>query len=199
VKKLILASLLSCLAIEMVNGGLKPGDPAAPFSLKGVDGTMVSLSDYNTMRGVILVFTSNPCPFSNAYEKRIIELHNRYADLGFPVIAINSNNPDVSPDDSFSQMKRLSDEKKYPFPYLKDENAQICEAYGATRNPQVFLLEKGSTGFQIAYVGAIDDNSLDARSVSNNYLDNAIINLMKGTKPDPATTKPIGCMIKSNS
>jgi len=141
-KMLILTTLLSLLPLLSVQGGLKPGDPAPPFSLKSADGTIVSLSDYNNQKGVILVFTSNLCPFSRAYEQRIIQLHKKFADVGFPVVAINSNSVVISPDDSFSHMKQLADEKNYPFPYLKDENQEICKAYGATRNPQVYLLER---------------------------------------------------------
>ena len=196
-KNLILTTLLSLLPLLFVRGGLKPGDPAVPFSLKSVDGTIVSLSDYSNQKGVILVFTSNLCPFSKAYEQRIIQLHRRYADAGFPVVAINSNSTELSPDDSFIHMKQLSEEKNFPFPYLKDENQEVCKAYGATRNPQIYLLEKSSNGFKIAYVGAIDDNSLDSKSVSNNYVEKAVLALLQGTKPVSATTRPIGCIIKT--
>ena len=94
-------------------------------------------------------------------------------------------------------MKQLSEEKNFPFPYLKDENQEVCKAYGATRNPQIYLLEKSSNGFKIAYVGAIDDNSLDSKSVSNNYVEKAVLALLQGTKPVSATTRPIGCIIKT--
>ena len=198
-KKLILAILLSLIPMLFVQGGLKPGDPAAPFSLKSVDGIIVSLADYNNQRGVIMVFTSNLCPFSKAYEQRIIQLHRRFANMGFPVVAINSNSPVISPDDSFSQMKQLSDEKDYPFPYLKDENQEVCKIYGATRNPQIYLLEKSSSGFKVAYVGAIDNNSLDPRSASEHYVENAIIALLRGLRPEPSITKPIGCIIKNTN
>jgi peroxiredoxin len=199
VKKLFLASLLSLLPLLFVQAQVKPGDPAPPFSLKNVDGTIVTLSDYNNQKGVILVFTSNLCPFSKAYEQRIIQLHRRFSSVGFPVVAINSNSLEISPDDSFSHMKQLSDEKDYPFPYLKDETQEICKAFGATRNPQIYLLEKSSNGFKIAYMGAIDDNSLDSKSVANNYVEKAIFALIQGTRPTPATTRPIGCIIKTTN
>ena len=197
-KKSILTSVLYFLALVIAYGGLKPGDPAPSFSLQSVGDTIVSLSDYSNQKGVILVFTSNLCPFAKAYEQRIIQLHNKYANLGFTVVAINSNSPEISPDDNFSNMKLLAREKDYPFPYLKDENEEVCKAYGATRNPHVFLLQKSGSGFLIAYMGAIDDNSLDPGSVSNLYLDNAILALLKGSKPALSSTRPIGCMIKTN-
>lgn len=197
-KKVIIASLLCFMELLLVHGGLKPGDLAAPFSLKSVDGTTISLSDFSDQKGVILVFTSNPCPFSKAYEQRIIELHNKYASLGFSVIAINSNNPELSPDDSFNQMKQLSEKRGYPFPYLKDEKEEVCKAYGASRNPHFFLLEKSGDSFKIAYMGAFDNNALDPRSVSNNYLENAIRALLNGERPQPDSTKPFGCIIKTD-
>ena len=90
-KKTILTSVLALMAFMLVNAGLKPGENAVEFSLKNVDGTSVSLSDYKDQKGLILVFTCNPCPFSKAYEQRIISLHHSYAKQGFPVVAINPN------------------------------------------------------------------------------------------------------------
>jgi peroxiredoxin len=194
-KKLILTSVLSLLALILVHGGLKPGDKAVSFSLKNVDGKTVALADYNSQKGVIVVFTCNPCPFAKAYEQRIIDLHNKYAGMGFPVVAINSNNPNVSPEDSFDHMKSRATEKNYPFPYLVDDQS-IFKAYGATRTPHIYLLEKSGNNFEVAYIGAIDDNAMEASAVTKKYLEGAIKAVIAGEKPSPATTKAIGCTIK---
>ena len=194
-KKLILTSVLSLLALILVHGGLKPGDKAVSFSLKNVDGKTVALADYNSQKGVIVVFTCNPCPFAKAYEQRIIDLHNKYAGMGFPVVAINSNNPNVSPEDSFDHMKSRATEKNYPFPYLVDDQS-IFQAYGATRTPHIYLLEKSGNNFEVAYIGAIDDNAMEASAVTKKYLEGAIKAVIAGEKPNPATTKAIGCTIK---
>jgi peroxiredoxin len=198
-KKAILTSVLTVMTILMVNAGLKPGDNAIDFSLKNVDGTIVSLSDYSDQKGVIVVFTCNPCPFSKAYEQRIITLHQTYASQGFPVVAINPNDVEISPDDSFARMKERSDEQEYPFPYLKDETQEIYKAYGAARTPQIFLLQNKGGKFKVVYIGAIDDNAMDAASVTAKYLESAIAALVSGSSPDPATTKAIGCTIKTKS
>ncbi len=100
----------------MIHAGLKPGDTAEEFTLINVDGTEVSLSDYNDQKGVILVFTCNPCPFAKAYEQRIIQLHQKYAEQGFPVVAINPNDDEISPDDTFEKMKARARERSIPFP-----------------------------------------------------------------------------------
>ena len=198
-KKTILTTVLALMAILLVNAGLKPGDDAFGFSLKNVDGTSVSLSDYNDQKGVILVFTCNPCPFSKAYEQRIIKLHNSYADKGFPVVAINPNDVDISPDDTLEKMKARVDEQDYPFVYLKDETQEVYQSYGATKTPHIFLLQNKGGKFIVTYVGAIDDNAMDEASVTQKYLEKAIAALVSGSKPDPATTKAIGCTIKTKS
>lgn len=194
-KRVILTSVLALLTLILVHGGLKPGDQAVSFSLKNVDGRTVALSDYSSQKGVIVVFTCNPCPFAKAYEERIIDLHNKYSGQGFPVVAINPNNPVVSPEDSFENMKSRSSEKNYPFPYLVDDQG-IFEAYGATRTPHIFLLAKSGNGFEVAYIGAIDDNAMEAGAVSKRYLESAIKAVMAGEKPSLASTKAVGCTIK---
>ena len=198
-KKTILTSVLALMAFMLVNAGLKPGDNAVEFSLKNVDGTSVSLSDYTDQKGVILVFTSNPCPFSKAYEQRIITLHLSYADQGFPVVAINPNDVEISPDDAMDKMKARAEEQDYPFPYLKDESQDVYKAYGASKTPHIFLLQNKGGKFKVAYIGAIDDNAMDAAEVTSKYVEKAIAALVSGSNPDPATTKAIGCTIKTKS
>ena len=198
-KKTILTSVLALMAIMLVNAGLKPGDNAVEFSLKNVDGTNVSLSDYADQKGMIIVFTCNPCPFSKAYEQRIITLHKSYADQGFPVVAINPNDVEISPDDSMDKMKARAEEQDYPFPYLKDESQEVYKAYGASKTPHIFLLQNKGGKFKVAYIGAIDDNAMDAADANNKYLEKAIAALLSGSNPDPATTKAIGCTIKTKS
>jgi len=196
-KKVFLTAALAIAGFVMVNAGLKPGDTAPDFSLKNVDGAMVSLADYSDQKGVIVVFTCNPCPFAKAYEQRIIQLHQKYEDQGYPVVAINPNDDEISPDDTYEKMKQRAGEKEYPFPYLKDETQEVYRAYGAARTPHIFLLEKKGGKFKVAYIGAIDDNAMDASGVTKKYLEDAIAAIISGNNPNPATTKAIGCTIKT--
>jgi len=198
-KKAILTSVLTIMASLLVNAGLKPGDNAVKFSLLNVDGSSISLSDYHDQKGVILVFTCNPCPFSKAYEQRIIMLHKTYANLGFPVIAINPNDVEISPDDTMDKMKLRAEEQDYPFPYLKDETQEVYKAYGATKTPHIFLLQNKGGIFKVAYIGAIDDNAMDPASVTSKYLEHAIAALVSGGNPDPSSTKAIGCTVKTKT
>lgn len=195
-KKLIVLSAILMGTMLSVAAQLEPGNQAVPFTLKGVDDAMVSLSDYNDKEGVILIFTCNPCPFSKAYEDRILQLHKKYAAAGYPVVAINPNDEKASPDDTFEKMKDRAKEKGFPFPYLKDETQEIYKAYGATRTPHVFLLDNDNGTFKVAYIGAIDNNAMDARSVTEKYVEQAIASLEAGKTPDPASVRAIGCTIK---
>lgn len=176
--------------------GLKPGDTAIPFKLKNIDGKMVALNDYAYLRGVILIFTCNHCPFSVAYQDRIIALNKKYASQGFPVIAINSNDADAYPEDSYDNMIVRASEKKFNFPYLLDDTQVIAKAYGAVRTPHVFILQHADNGFAVRYVGAIDDNSDDPAAVKTKYVENAITEIMKGKVVSEPFTKAIGCTIK---
>ncbi|HER09754.1 MAG TPA: thioredoxin family protein [Bacteroides sp.] len=198
-KKTMLTFSLAFASILMLHAGLKPGDNAVDFSLKNVDGTTVSLSDYSDQKGVIVVFTCNPCPFAKAYEQRIIQLHKKYAPEGYPVVAINPNDDQVSPEDTFDKMEARSLESGFPFPYLKDATQEVYQAYGATRTPHIYLLENKGGTFKVAYIGAIDDNAMDASAVSNRYLEDAINSLRAGNQPNPATTKAVGCTIKTRN
>lgn len=182
--------------IALAESGYSVGDMATDFSLKNIDDQMVSLSDYNEAKGFIVIFTCNHCPFSVAYEDRIIALDKKYKEQGYPVIAINPNDPEVNPDDSFELMKVRASEKGFTFPYLFDEGQEIYPQYGATKTPHVYILEKTDAGNRVAYIGAIDDNSKEPENVTEKYVENAVDALLNGNQPELTETVAIGCSIK---
>lgn len=179
--------------IEAQVSGYKPGDKATDFRLMSVDGNYYSMSDYKDAVGFIVIFTCNHCPFAVKYEDRIIELAKKYKGLGYILIAINPNDPQVQPEDSYELMKVRAQEKKFNFPYLFDEGQKIYPKYGATKTPHAFLLDKNLI---VKYIGAIDDNADDADSVTERYLENAIAAMEGGKTPVPGVTRAIGCSIK---
>lgn len=193
---LALSGVLLFTAAAPINNGYEVGDTVADFKLKNVDGKMIALSDYKDVKGVIVIFDCNTCPYSKGYNERIKALHDKYASQGFPVIAIQPNDPTISPGDSFEEMKKQAEKKNYKFPYLFDETQQVAKAFGATNTPHVFLLKKEGNAFKVAYIGAIDDNAKDASGVSKRYVEDAIEALKKGTNPATTKTKAIGCTIK---
>ncbi len=172
------------------------GDLVENFTLKNVDGKMTSLYDFTNEEGIILVFTCNTCPVSQAYEQRIIDLHKKYRKKGFPVIAINPNDVTIRPGDSYDAMVDRAIDKDYSFHYLHDEDQEIAMRFGAAKTPHVYLLQNVNDEFKIAYIGSIDDNSNDETAVTRYYLEDAIAALQAGNTPDPAKTVAIGCSIK---
>ncbi len=183
--------------IGEIGDGLKVGDKAKDFSLKDVSGAMVSLSDNKDAKGYILVFTCNTCPYSVSYEDRIIALHDKYASQGYPVVAIQPNSPKKSPGDSFEKMQQRSEDKNFPFPYLMDKTQEITRTYGATNTPHVYVLQRQEDdGFQIKYIGAIDNNSRDASAATEHYVEKAVDALLEGKEVGNTKTKAIGCTIK---
>lgn len=173
--------------------GYQIGDTAEDFKLLNVSGHMISLKDYGKMAGYVVVFTCNHCPYSVMYEDRLIELHNQTAEMGYPVIAINPNDPEVRPGDSFEKMQERHKEKGFPFTYLFDDGQKVYPKFGATKTPHVFLLD---SDMKVRYIGAIDDNARDPEAVTVNYVLEAIKSLEAGKDPEPSTTKAIGCSIK---
>jgi peroxiredoxin len=180
--------------------GVEVGGPAAPFDLKNIDGTNISLDNYamdDEVEGVILIFTCNHCPYAKMYEDRIVALDKAYKSQGFPVVAINPNDPAAYPEDDFANMKKRAKQKGFTFPYLVDETQDVAREYGATKTPHVFLLAKNDdNSFRVSYIGAIDDSPQSANKVDDKFLENAIAALKSNTAPDPATTKAVGCSIK---
>ncbi|MES2810876.1 MAG: thioredoxin family protein [Bacteroidota bacterium] len=200
VKFLALAILfagLSAFTINHLDTGYQIGDTATDFSLKNINDKNVSLKDFNDAKGFIVVFTCNHCPFAVAYEDRIIALDKKYKALGYPVIAINPNNPEVQPKDSFDLMKERAKEKGFTFPYLFDDGQKIYPQYGATKTPHVYLLQKTKAGNIVKYIGAIDDNYSDPSAVKVKYVENAVNSLLEGKEIEVKTTKAIGCSIKA--
>jgi peroxiredoxin len=179
------------------NEGLQVGSKAVDFALRNIDGSKVSLNDYQDQKGVILIFTCNHCPFSVAYEDRIIALHEKYAEQGFPVVAINSNDASQYPADSYEKMIDRYKEKNFPYVYLHDETQKIAQAYGALKTPHVYLLKKDAElGWKVVYIGAIDDNSDEPEAVKNKYLENALTEVLVGKQVSNSLTKAVGCSIK---
>jgi peroxiredoxin len=178
------------------NNGYEIGDIATDFSLKNVDGSMVSLSDFPDAKGFIVIFTCNTCPFAVASEDRIIALDKEFKPKGYPVIAINPNNPELSPGDGFEEMQQRAKEKGFTFPYLFDENNIIYGRYGATKTPHVYILEKESERNYVRYIGAIDDNVRNASKVKERFVANAVNELLAGQEVSVKETKAIGCTVK---
>jgi peroxiredoxin len=193
---LLLSFMLGGIIISATNfktTGYKVGDTAIDFSLKSIDGKMVSLKDFKNAKGFIVIFTCNHCPYAIANEDRIIALDKKYASKGFPVIAINPNDTEAYADDSYENMQKRAKDKGFTYPYLIDETQNIAKTYGATKTPHVFLLDKNRV---VKYIGAIDDSPREATKVKKSFVSNAIDALLAGKEIKETTSAAVGCGIK---
>lgn len=188
----ILLSFLFMAAPALLSGQNKV---LKDFALKdAVSGETVSLSSYKDKKGVLLIFTSNYCPYSKLYEGRISRLEQSYPDV--QLVLINPNNPQASESDSFAEMQKKAQEEGYKFPYLADSDQKIASSLGASKTPEAFLLKPGPNGFTVLYSGAIDDNPQVETDVGESFVENAIKELLAGSVPLVKNKRPIGCMIK---
>ncbi|NND32982.1 MAG: thioredoxin family protein [Saprospiraceae bacterium] len=188
------AVAMTSASYDSISNPYSLGDQVDDFKLQNVDQEWIQLSEYKGEMGVIIIFTCNTCPYAQLYEDRIIDLHNTYKEKGFPVLAINPNDPIQKSGDSFEKMKIRSEEKAFTFPYVFDADQEIYPRFGATNTPQVFLLDDE---LQLRYTGAIDDNPQNPQAVNINYVENAIEAIVADEDPNPAKTKAIGCGIKA--
>lgn len=197
-KHLFAITILILTATHIMSAqGLKVGDQAPDFKLKNVDGGTVSLPSDPSVQGAIIIFTCNNCPFSIAYEDRIIALNEKFKPLGYPVIAINPNDAEKVPEDSYRNMKKRARDKGFKFPYLHDETQETAKIYGATRTPHIFVIQKDKNGsYTIRYIGAIDNNTDDPAAADKKYIEMAINELLSGKEVSVPNTKAIGCSIK---
>lgn len=194
--KLLTICFLAIGILAKAQSGYQVGDIAADFNLKNVDDKQVSLADYKDAKGYIVVFTCNTCPVSKAYQDRIETLHQSYASKGYPVVAINTNDPVASPGDSFDKMKDVAKAKKITYAYLEDPDHVYTKKYGAAKTPHVFVLQKTAKGNEVAYIGAIDNDTEDTNSQKETYVQNALNLMLQGKKPAVSSTKAVGCSIK---
>lgn len=182
--------LYTCAAAYSQGYGI--GDAVQDFTLKDTQGNTVGLKNYKEAKGFVIIFMSNHCPFVKKYENRLLALHREFASKGLVFIAINSNDADKQPEDSYEKMQ----EKQYPFPYLHDDTQAVAHQFGAKKTPQVFLLQKKSQKIEVVYTGGIDDRYDDENAVTERYLADAIAQLLQQQPIRLNTSSVVGCGIK---
>jgi peroxiredoxin len=200
-KKLFSFLTVALLSMTLVyaEGPYKAGDEVSDINLKNVNGKMVSFSQFNDAKGFIVVFSCNTCPVVKKYQQRITDLNNKFSTKGYPVIAINSNDKNVSPGDSYEEMQKYASEKGLKFQYLYDESQDVAKKWGATNTPHVYVLKKEGNELRVKYVGAIDNNADDPAAADKKYVEDAVNALINNKEVPVSSTKAIGCGIKWKS
>ena len=183
----------------MAETRLRIGSPLPSFGpLRATNGRMVESADFVGARALVVVFSCNHCPYVQAYEDRMIAFQNDYLPRGVALVAINSNETVNYPDDDFDGMVRRAAQKKFNFPYLRDESQEVAEAFDATHTPEFFVFGPlaGKEGLRLQYRGKMDDNHKDPTAVKRHYLREAV-DAALASKPVPEPeTHSIGCTIK---
>jgi peroxiredoxin len=170
---------------------------APDFELPGVDEEVHHLARYlEKFRAIGVVFMCNHCPYVKLYLDRLKKLQADFQDDDFTLIGINANDANQYPDDSFENMKVFAANNQLNFPYIRDVAQDVAESFGASKTPEVFLLDRDG---RLRYKGLIDDNADDAAGVQVSYLRSAIAQLLKDESVEPSSTEAIGCSVKWRS
>jgi peroxiredoxin len=172
------------------------------FSLPGVDGKTHTLSEYSSAKIIAVVFESNHCPASIAYETRIKQIYTDYKSKGVQLIAINPNNPAsvqlselgyTDTTDDMDDMLIRAKLRHIEWPYLYDGDTQTTASkFGAIATPHIFIFDQDR---KLRYEGRIDD-SLAIKNVKSPDARNAIEALLAGQPVPVAITPVFGCSTK---
>ena len=171
------------------------GFKAPAFELLDVKtGQIIKSEDIFGIKGTLIMFICNHCPFVKHINKQIVQIANDYKNSGIKLIAISSNDIINYPEDSPVEMKKVAMKEKFIFPYLFDETQIVAKSYDAACTPDFFIFNNSK---KLVYRGQLDDsrpgNNIDVSGMDiRNALD-SVINL----KEINAVQKPsIGCNIK---
>ena len=178
---------------ELSTFRLRPGDTAPDFALPGTDGRTWRLTDFADQRLLAVVFWCNHCPYVQAWEGRMVDLVRKFQAKGVGFALVNANDASAYPTDSFESMVDRAREKRYPFPYLRDESQEVAHAYGAlvTPHPMVFDAQR-----RLVFQGRIDDSHDHPERVHDRYLERALEQALGGAAVRPAELPVVGCTVK---
>jgi peroxiredoxin len=180
------------LEVSPDRAALPIGDPGPAFEgLLGTDGGRHGSSAFADREVIVLIFSSNRCPTAKAYGERMNGLQRDFGPRGVQLVAINSNDPHLYPDESYSRMVERAGEDGYTFPYVVDDGQRVARAYGASCTFHIFVLDRER---RLRYEGRFDDSRI-AGNVTSHDLRNALDDVLAGRDVRVATTRPFGCSL----
>ncbi len=171
------------------------GWPAEDFELPDTEGKKRTLSEFINKKGLLITFTCNHCPYAQAAWSALIAIYKKYSD-SIDCLAINPNDADNFPEDSYLNMQNKAKELNLPFPYLRDETQEIAMAYQAQCTPDLYLFKIDDRKPNLFYHGRINDNWKDSENVKEKNLESAINNLLNNEPPPENQPPSMGCSIK---
>ena len=169
------------------------GDSCPNFDLPAVDGNRYKLNDFDDKKVLLVIFTCNHCPYAQAVEERIIQLRCDYEGKSVQFVGICPNDSDQVSEDSFENLKKRWEQKKYGFPYLHDSERTVAKAFDAVCTPEFYLY---GADRKLAYHGRLDDNWKEPQKVTKRDLKEAVDMLLEGNNPPEKQFPSLGCSIK---
>jgi hypothetical protein len=198
-KKILLYALpvaaIAIMAWRPITEPLAIGSPLPKpeVKMKDITGKEVSFKDAAKKNGLMVMFSCNTCPVVKRYQSRTNEICQYALEKEIGVILLNSNEGQRDDGDSFEDMKAYGRANNYAWYYAVDNNAEMADAFGASRTPEVFLFNKEG---KLVYHGAIDDNANGPDQVTRKHLSIAIDEMMGGKDISTKNTRSVGCSIK---
>lgn len=161
------------------------------LQLPGVDGGVHSLSALAGRLATVVIFIGGGCPTVRSYEDRLMQLQEATRRAGVNLVAVNSNNPYLSPPDTMAEMRKRARTRDFDFPYLKDADATLARSFGAVCTPHVFVVD---SSLRIVYRGRIDDSRVGDTITTHDLRDAVDAVIARQPVPIPET-EPFGCSI----
>ncbi|MCB1072694.1 MAG: thioredoxin family protein [Chlamydiia bacterium] len=171
------------------------GSDAYDFKLMDViTGKFKTLKDIQSDIGTVVMFIRNRCPYVEHILKSLIELAKEYLPKGISFVAINSNDPEMYPDDTPEEMKKFAQKFDFPFPYLDDPTQVAARGFGAVCTPDFFVFDKD---LKCVYRGQFDDSRPENdHQVTGKNLKEALDCLLANKKMTTEQHPSYGCRIK---
>lgn len=187
--KRIAAAMLTIVA------GVASGQTISDFSARDVvSGESFTVKGGAYPKGIVIIFTSNTCPFDAYYYDRLNKLAADYSGR-IPVLFVN---PHPGEDESADAMRTLATRRGFKAPYLEDKDQAIMRALKVTRTPEAIVLKPDNDKYTVFYRGAVDDNAQVATDVHHHYLTDAIDALLSGRNASEPVVRPMGCNVRQN-
>ncbi len=192
-KKLLIINLLllTTFCLQAQSGGYQAGQKVETFTLQTETGQKIDLADQVGSKAVVVVFTNAHCPYSQLYQKRLQQISGEYAGRGVKFLFVQ---PAISTDNTAATT--TSNSGAMDMPYAIDINQKISQQFGATKTPEVFVLQPENGTFTLRYKGAIDDNPQVESYVKEPYLKNALDAVVANQTPAIPHKRATGCSVK---
>ncbi|SMB97157.1 alkyl hydroperoxide reductase/ Thiol specific antioxidant/ Mal allergen [Hymenobacter roseosalivarius DSM 11622] len=189
-------ALLFCtIAVSVAKA--QDGRTVNDFSLTSPTNATITLSSYASNKAVVVVFVNPNCAFSKLYQSRLSALNATYSGKGVQFLFINAPiNLEATADAIDADKLKMKTTGTDDYPYLTDEGQKVSSLLGATKTPEVVILQPVEKGFAVRYKGAIDNNAQIEAYAKEHYVAQALDNILAGRPAGVADKRAAGCLIK---